>query len=102
MNRIYKEDSAYETAVKIFEDMELHASCCISGFLKDGDEIISKGEEVLRQLEKLDTTTNVTTGGRRKRKKIDNTIGDYVAQKTWRWDKKIVDNQVRITIWRIQ
>lgn len=104
--RIYDTDTILQTATKIFKHFELNQSCTITGFMLNDKEVKSKGEEVLKVIEKLDIEENTikATDGRvrRKRKILANTIGGFVAQKIFRYDKKIVDKEPRVSIWRIQ
>lgn len=97
MIKILKTDNAEHTALIIFEKLELNASVTVYGFEVDEP----KGELVIKELQRLDILKNCRSGKRR-RVRAENQIGDYVAQKAFKWAKRIVDNKIRFDIWRIQ
>ena len=97
MQQILKSDPAFDIALKLFEELEVNASVTIYGF--EGDE--PKGEIVIREMIDLDVAKNCRSGKRR-RVRAENQIGDFVAQKAFKWAKRIVDNKIRFDIWRIQ
>lgn len=102
MEQIYKTDRAFEIAVKIFEQMDVHQSCSVGGFESASeDDIRAKGEVVIEELIQLDISKNCRNGKRR-RVRPENQIGDYVAQKAFKYQKRIVDGLVRYDFWRIQ
>lgn len=98
MISIQKQDSAFNIAKIIFEKLELNASVTVYGFEQDEP----KGELVIKEMIELDRLKYCGSGGRRRRVRADNQIGDYVAQKAFKWAKRIVDNKIRFDIWRIQ
>lgn len=97
MINIQKTDDSFQIALQLFEKLELNASVTIYGF--EGDE--PKGEAVIRSMIELDIAKNCKNGKRR-RVRAENQIGDYVAQKAFKWARRIVDNKIRFDIWRIQ
>lgn len=97
MITIHKTDSGFDIALNIFENLDLNASVTIYGF--EGGE--PKGEVVIREMVALDVAKNCR-GGKRRRVRAENQIGDYVAQKAFKWARRIVDNKIRFDIWRIQ
>lgn len=101
------EDSIQDIARKIFNDFELNQSCTVRGFIEQDDELIPKGLMVVKELERLDVAKNWYTAPgesrkRRKRLKLANTIGGFVAQKIFRYEQKIVNKDMRYSFWRIQ
>lgn len=101
-------ETAVEIAEYIFMKFEVGQSTAIRGFTcKVGsDEKMPKGELVLEFLKEHDRRFNVTHKDgkkpRRKRVMLPNTIGGYVAQKIFKWEQRIMDNMIIISIWRIQ
>ncbi len=115
MEQILPTDSVILMATKMFFDYQVGQSATVSGFIEmPDDSTVAKGELVLEEIRRLDLVENFTDGfrgkgsrgkniQRRKRKRMpENTIGDYLCQKTFKWKKNIINNQVRYTIWRIQ
>lgn len=103
--RVYDNETVQEIAYKIYQSFEIFQSCKVTGFIQDGRRMEAKGELVLKEIDRLDRLDNVRKMGEkmtRKRKKPPNTVGGYVAHKIFQWEKNIVDNEVRYTIWRIQ
>lgn len=107
---VLKTDDWKESARKIFYTFDCGMNCGIEGFvIMPDDELKPKGELVLEEIERLDKVENFKFNGtskgnglRRKRIKPENTIGDYLRNKTFKWEKRILDNKVKYTIWRIQ
>lgn len=120
MPAIVLESDNYEiTAKKIYYEFELNQSCTVIGWMSDDPEIeggeglyqrvqkvVAKADEVLKELERIDNLENVRPCGAkkmtRKRKKLPNTIGGYVAHKIFKYNRVLSDGHVRVTIWRIQ
>lgn len=98
---ILKSDSAFDTAIKIFEELEVHQSVTVYGLEREDDDVLAKGEIVVKEMIELDLAKNCKNGKRR-RVRAENQIGDFVAQKAFKWAKRIVDDKVRYDIWRIQ
>lgn len=101
--------TSLEIANEIFHHFELNQSCTIRGFalLKEKEGVIPKGEMVCRFLEELDVAHNFTRVSgrvkpRRKRVKLDDTIGGFVAQKIFRFKKEQRGDEIIYKIWRIQ
>lgn len=101
MIEIYKSDNSFEIAIKIFENLEVHQSVTVYGFELEGDDVLAKGEIVVKEMIELDLLKNCKNGKRR-RVRTENQIGDFVAQKAFKWAKRTVDDKVRYDIWRIQ
>lgn len=106
--RVYESDSYDIIANKLYFKFELGQSCSICGFMmEEGDEPVPKGEVVIRELERMDKFYNMQSKARdgkwrRRRVKPVDTIGDYNAQKQWRFKKTITDNKIKYDIWRTQ
>ncbi len=109
--RVFDTDSIETTAKKIYEDFVVGQSCTVKGLeLKEGaiiggKSMICKGEEVIKELERLDRLENVYPVGKkmsRKRKKLPNTVGGFVAHKIFGWKAVTIDSDIRYQIWRIQ
>lgn len=99
---IYKNENSFETALKIFEDLMVHQSCTVHGFEEDSNgEVKPKGELVMNYISEFDVLKNCKSGKRR-RVRHDNQVGDFIAQKAFKWAKRTVDGIVRYDIWRIQ
>lgn len=103
-SRVYAEDSGEDAANKIFYFFEVNQSCTIFGFQRMQDESMEeKGNVVLEELRKLDRKTNFQRSGKQRRRKIlPNTIGDWIAQKAFRWARVVLDGHPKYTIWRCQ
>lgn len=100
--RVLLNDTAYDTAYKIYTFFVVNQSCNVRGMVLVDDEPVPKGEIVLKELQALDTFDNVNSLNRRKRVKPANSIGDYVAQKMFIWEMRIQDKKPIYTIWRKQ
>lgn len=107
MAQIYDTDSWKVAADKIYREFTVGQSCCIGGidYLESERRTESRGEMVVKELERLDKLENLRPMGKkmtRKRKKIPNSIGGYVAHKIFRYSHKFVDSDMKYTIWRVQ
>lgn len=105
--KIYESETVREIAEKIWEGLDVMASCTVFGFVEDCNRLIPKGEAVLIVLKELDDKENIKkigTTGKRQRifKYRNNSIGGPIAHKIFTWEKRIVDSDVRYTIWRYQ
>ena len=109
-SRVYETDNYIDTANKIFNHFEINQSCNVIGwtYITVLDEYKAKGELVLKELEDMDRKQNFDKSRsdrrvRRRRVKLPNSIGDYVAQKIFRWkiDKSSI-NKPKYAIWRVQ
>jgi hypothetical protein len=100
--RIYETDDYMEMAEKIYYHFEVNQSCTIKGFVFDEGEPIPKGKLVLDHINNLDKTEHYDKRSRRKRVKLPNSIGDYVAGKIFKWDERIQDRKIIYLIWRVQ
>lgn len=101
--RIYDTDTIEQMARKIWE-FEVHASCSIYGFVrKDSEEVlVPKGELVCKSLQVLYDLEYKDEKGRIKQKFRKDSIGGPIAHKCFTWERRIVDGDVRYTIWRVQ
>lgn len=107
---VTRDDTVMECGRKVFHTYDVGMSCTIVGFVEMPDgEIKSKGELVWENLIQLDKVHNFVNAGkthlngqRRRRVMPENCCGDYLRNKTFKYQKNIIDNQVRYTIWRIQ
>lgn len=96
-------ESPFQIASIIFSEWEVNKSGTITGFITGPDgRLEKKGEAVLRELERIDSLSNVNEHKRRKRVKPENTIGGYVAQKIWKYRHEVINNEPKTHIWRIQ
>lgn len=107
MCKIYDTDTVYDIARKIFNEFDIGAMCRVSGFFMDEKANIlrPKGEIVIEQLKDMDLGVNCkkyTNGIQRKYVYKKNSIGGPISHKIFTWEKHVVDNEVRITIWRFQ
>jgi hypothetical protein len=100
--RIYDTDDYLEMADKIYHKFDVLQSCTIRGWVYDGENAIPKGDLVLKQLEAYDKRYNVNSRNRRKRVKPENSVGDFVAQKIFRWDVRFHEHKPIYNIWRMQ
>lgn len=97
----------FSIAEHIYKKFEIGNSCTIKGFIIQGEDVISKGDLVLEELTLMDKLDNTNTPigdkrPRRKRVQVPDSIGGYVAQKIFKFEKRIIDNTPRVTIWRMQ
>lgn len=107
MVKIFETDNYIEIAMKIFDDFDINQSCCIRGFVLDGEELIPKGNLVLENLRLIDERENTskrTHDGRRRRihKMPKDTIGGYLAHKIFKHKTETREDGIVVSIWRIQ
>lgn len=112
MIEIYDTDTWKQVADKIWSDgFVVDQSCSVFGIELYKGEAWGKGELVIKELERLDAAQNVikTANGKnmRKRKKIEGSIGGYIAHKIFRFKEhrikdEIKGNTVKMNIWRVQ
>jgi len=110
MEQILPTDTFREMARKIFYTFDIGYSVAIFGFVDAQDGSLKpKGELVCEELRRLDRVENYVSnvgargGGMRRRRNLPaNHIGDYIKNKTFKWDMKEIDNKIKYTIWRIQ
>lgn len=105
--KIYDTDTARDVAEKVYYKFDVMASCSVYGFVMNEKEekLIPKGEAVLKHLEMFDEIENIRYVGEKKvRKHVyrKESIGGPISQKIFTWEKRIVDNEPRYTIWRYQ
>jgi hypothetical protein len=103
--KIHSTDSPEEIAAKIYHDFEVGASCSIFGFCIGTEDLIPKGDLVLKELRRLDEADNTRFVGKKKTRSYkykQESIGGTIAQKIFTWEKRVVDKEPRITIWRYQ
>jgi len=105
--KIYDTDSIRQIAQKIYNDFDVCASCTIIGFVinEATEQLMPKGEAVVAHLESMDELANCRYIGEKKVRNYKfrkNSVGGPIANKIFTWEKKIVDSEPRITIWRFQ
>lgn len=102
---IYDTDSIKEIARKIYYKFAINQSCTIFGIEIFEDVAVPRGELVLKDILALYELEYMRWQGIkyiRKREFPKNSIGGELAHPIFRWEKRIIDNNVRYTIWRIQ
>lgn len=108
MCKIEATHSVKETAQLIFHQMIVNQSVAILGYVRDDENMTveEKGKLVIQELEKLDIEHNFQAHKdgalRRKRSRMANSIGGFIAQKIFKYERREVDNFPRYTIWRLQ
>ncbi len=103
--KIYDTERPDEIAKKIYYQFEVHQSCTIFGFYKGEDDLVPKGEVVMDYIKTYYEIEFCYSRGEsitRKFKFKPNSIGGPIAHKIFTWDKKIINNEIRYTIWRVQ
>lgn len=101
--KIYTTDSVREAAEKIYNSFEPGDMVQIFGWVEKERKLIAKGDAVLEVLRWLYERDNYGHQGRaREYKYRKDSIGGAIAHKIWTWEKRIVDQEPRIMIWRIQ
>lgn len=103
--KIYDTEQPDAIARKIWNNFEVHQSCTIYGFYRDGEELIPKGEAILRILRALYEVDHCWDKAGKQFRKYQwkaNSVGGPIAHKIFTWEKRVVDNEVRYTIWRFQ
>lgn len=105
---LFHKELASEIATIIWKNLNVGESVIVTGFVKYFEEMDMKprGELVLRELERIDKFENIryinVNKKQRKYKFLPDAIGGPIAQKIFKWDKHIVDSEIRYTIWRFQ
>jgi hypothetical protein len=99
--RVLLTDDVTAIADKIFELFEINQSCKVEGTVIMKGRLVEKGRAVLDRLQLLDEITN-TYNGKRKRTRPENSVGGYEAHKIFKYQRRIVDDEIRYTIWRHQ
>lgn len=107
VTRITLDDNYKVIGEKIFKYFALGQSCTLKGVIIIGNDVISKGDAVIKEIEEWDKYKNTYPAQngkqpRRKRVKPENSIGDYVAQKMFRYSKVTRDGKPVVIIWRMQ
>lgn len=108
MVKILDTDTANEIAKKIYEKFEVLESCTVTGwFVEPGEQLVlGKGEMVLNELRRLDSEEHIDSlkSGKNSRRNSlkPNSIGGPIAHKIFTWERRIVNNEPRYTIWRWQ
>lgn len=110
MGNLNDEKSLEKIARTIFA-FDLGASCSITGFAPDPDEVDGvspRGKQVLKILKELYDDEYIRPEyrkirrGVRARNHFTNSIGGLKAHPVWRYKETISNNQVKYNIWRIQ
>ena len=105
---IYSTDTFEQIAKKVWDNLRVNESIDIHGWaMNEVSQLLSPlGDLVLEYMRYLDEVDNISYGksGKRQRKlKYEKGgIGGPLAQKIFKWQKVTIDNNPRVTIWRIQ
>lgn len=104
---INQSESTKQIARKIYERFDVGAFCSIFGFEEHplSKRLVPKGELVLEELKELDEEEHMRYAKSKRYRQYKykpGSIGGPIAQKIFTYDKKIVDKEPRITIWRYQ
>lgn len=107
MVKIYDTDSIFEIGLKIYHKLEVNCSVSIFGSVisQDEERVIPKGELVIKHLEKMydEEYMNIRDGKRtRKYKYRPQSVGGPILHPIFTWEKRIVDGDIRYTIWKVQ
>lgn len=101
---IYDTDTSFETATKIFNSFELHQSCSVIGLviITEDQEVIPKGEAVIRYLRDLFDAKKENEKGRPKMS-YKNAVGGKPAEKIFKWKIGETENKIpKYDFWRAQ
>jgi hypothetical protein len=104
-NRIYSTMIAWEMAETIYNRFVVEQNCIVTGWEKRADKWYEKGQLVLDEIRKRDERDNMymtKQGLKRKVKKWANSVGGHQAGKCFRFEKRVVNEEPRYTIWRVQ
>lgn len=107
MEAIIIQTDDYKTMAKtIFNHFIVGQSTKVIGTLIEdtpaGKRLKEKGEAVIEYLDWLDKQENFNKDGKRKRTRIPDSIGGFVAHKIFRYKRVISNDEVKYTIWRMQ
>lgn len=107
MIEIYDNDTWKQIADKIWSDgFVVDQSCSVYGIEMYKGEAYAKGELVVMELQRLDEDKNVhkRADGKkeRKRKKIEGSIGGYIAHKIFNYKEHKIGTNRKYNIWRVQ
>lgn len=105
MIKIYDTDTHDVIAKKMWDYLDVGDFVVVRGLVLVELVMESKGDLVLRELERLDTETNfyVSKGKKNRKYKFkNNSVGGPIAHKIFTFDKKVVEKEPRVTIWRFQ
>lgn len=106
MANVYQSDSCIQVARKIYENFDVGESCVITGFIIQLGDSVTRGELILKEIERMDMDENIRfiSGAKKQRKYVykKGSIGGPISQKIFTFEKRIVDSEVRYTIWRFQ
>ncbi len=103
--KIYDTEPAEDIARKIYNHFEVHQACTIFGFYRGDEDLIPKGKIVVDFIEMLYSLDFCRDKGGKQYRVYSfkpNSVGGPIAHKIFTWEKRIVDNEVRYTIWRSQ
>lgn len=103
--KIYDTEKPEDIARKIYEQFDVHQSCTIMGFYKGEEDLIPKGKVVMDIIEMLYSLEFCRDKGGKQYRVYSykpNSVGGPIAHKIFTWDKKIINNEIRYTIWRVQ
>lgn len=101
--KIYNTDDVDTMAEKIYRTFERGDTVSIFGWVEEGETLVPKGVRVLDKLLWFYQRDHYGHKGRaREFKYRKDTIGGPIAHPIWSWEKRMVDQEPRINIWRIQ
>ena len=101
--KIYSTDSPRDIAEKIYKSFDKGDMVQVFGWVQTKDNLIDKGEAVLECLRWFYEFEHFGHGGRaRELKYRKNAIGGPIAHPIFTWEKRIIDQEPRYTIWRLQ
>lgn len=94
-------------AKKIYYDFKVNQVCKIAGHKVFANDLIINGEKIIEAIRKLDEKENMNKQAkdgraRRKYRFHARAVGGPFAHKMFRWEKRIIDNEIIYIIWRIQ
>lgn len=103
--KIYDTESPRDIAEKIYKHFEVGASCSVFGFMQDEERLVPRGDVVLEFIRLFDEIDNIKYRGIKKERKYifrKESIGGPILHKIFTWEIRVVEKEVRYTIWRLQ
>lgn len=107
MVQIYDTDTIFQVGRKIYENLEINCSISVFGTSidKEAEKVVPRGELVIKELERRydEEYIDIKAGKRiRKFKYRNQSVGGPILHPIFTWEKRIVDGDIRYTIWRVQ
>jgi len=106
---IFDTDTVEMIATKIWEKLNVGSSIDIYGWATNeiSQQLSPVGDLVLEWMKHLDEADNIIYRGKLKKRQRQfiyepKSIGGPLAQKIFKFNKVFLDNNPRVTIWRIQ